>query len=157
MFYNSFGWFVFYFQKLTLLYSIMLGHMQKVNHFWTQIKKPKMWVRTLLPRALQLLNIYTSKIQLVVYCEWFVLIGWSTTRLYVAKSAGFEKQWRLNRVLSNFTSERWLARYFFDQLVKFYQNNYSSRPNGLWVNSPFGLRPHGLLTQRPYTGSRNNC
>ena len=29
-------------------------------------------------------------------------------------------------------------------------NNYSSSPNGLWVNSPFGLRPHGLLTQRPW-------
>ena len=28
-------------------------------------------------------------------------------------------------------------------------NNYSSSPNGLWVNIPFGLRPHGLLTQRP--------
>ena len=26
-------------------------------------------------------------------------------------------------------------------------NNYSSSPNGLRVNSPFGLRPHGLLTQ----------
>ena len=27
-------------------------------------------------------------------------------------------------------------------------NNYSSSPNGLRVNSPFGLRSHGLLTQR---------
>ena len=27
-------------------------------------------------------------------------------------------------------------------------NNYSSSPNGLRVNSPFGLRPHELLTQR---------
>ena len=27
-------------------------------------------------------------------------------------------------------------------------NNYSSSPNGLRVNSPFGLGPHGLLTQR---------
>jgi len=25
-------------------------------------------------------------------------------------------------------------------------NNYSSSPNGLWINSPFGLGPHGLLT-----------
>ena len=32
---------------------------------------------------------------------------------------------------------------------KYIFNNYSSSPNGLWVNSPFGLRPHGLLTQRP--------
>ena len=37
VFYNFFDWFVFYFQKLT--YGIMLGHMQKVNHFWAQIKK----------------------------------------------------------------------------------------------------------------------
>ena len=44
MFYNIFGWFVFYFQKLT--FAIMLGHMQKVNHTW---------VRMFLPRALQLL------------------------------------------------------------------------------------------------------
>ena len=41
-----------------------------------------------------------------------------------------------------------LSQYFFDQLVGFYGNNYSSRPNGLRVNSPWGLRCHGLLTQR---------
>ena len=29
-------------------------------------------------------------------------------------------------------------------------NNYSSSPNGLWVNSPRGRRPSGLLTQRPW-------
>ena len=29
-------------------------------------------------------------------------------------------------------------------------NNYSSSPNGLWVNSPWGRRPNGLLTQRPW-------
>ena len=29
-------------------------------------------------------------------------------------------------------------------------NNYSSSPNGLWVNSPWGQRPNGLLTQRPW-------
>ena len=28
--------------------------------------------------------------------------------------------------------------------------NYSSSPNGLWVNSPWGQRPNGLLTQRPF-------
>ena len=27
-------------------------------------------------------------------------------------------------------------------------NNYSSSPNGPWVNSPWGRRPSGLLTQR---------
>ena len=29
-------------------------------------------------------------------------------------------------------------------------NNYSSSPNGLWVNSPWGWRPNGLLTQKPW-------
>ena len=29
-------------------------------------------------------------------------------------------------------------------------NNYSSSPNGLWVNSPWGWRPNGLLTQSPF-------
>ena len=29
-------------------------------------------------------------------------------------------------------------------------NNYSSSPNGLWVNSPWGRRPNGLLTQQPW-------
>ena len=29
-------------------------------------------------------------------------------------------------------------------------NNYSSRPHGLWVNSLFGLQPLGLLTQSPF-------
>ena len=28
-------------------------------------------------------------------------------------------------------------------------NNYSSSPNGLWIDSPRGRRPYGLLTQRP--------
>ena len=28
-------------------------------------------------------------------------------------------------------------------------NNYSSSPNGLWINSPWGWRPNGLLTQKP--------
>ena len=29
-------------------------------------------------------------------------------------------------------------------------NNYSWSPNGLWVNSLWGWRPTGLLTQRPF-------
>ena len=29
-------------------------------------------------------------------------------------------------------------------------NNYSLSPNGLWVNSPWGRRPNGLLTPRPF-------
>ena len=29
-------------------------------------------------------------------------------------------------------------------------NNYSSSPNGLWVNRPWGRKPNGLLTQRPW-------
>ena len=29
-------------------------------------------------------------------------------------------------------------------------NNYSSSPNGLWVDSPWSRRPNGLLTQRPW-------
>ena len=33
-------------------------------------------------------------------------------------------------------------------------NSCSSSPNGLWVNSPFGLRPHWL---RGHEGQRNNC
>ena len=38
----------------TLIFLVMLGHMQKVSHFWTQMKKtPKMSVRTFLPWALQ--------------------------------------------------------------------------------------------------------
>ena len=28
-------------------------------------------------------------------------------------------------------------------------NNYPTSPNGLWVKSPWGRRPNGLLTQRP--------
>ena len=36
-------------------------------------------------------------------------------------------------------------------------NNSSSSPNERWVNSPWGRRPNGLLTQRPQGGERNNC
>ena len=45
----------------------MLGHMQKFNHFWAQIKKCKMSVRPFLPRAL------------IVKChrliQWFIFTG----------------------------------------------------------------------------------
>ena len=53
--------------------------------------------------------------------------------------------------LSRSTSSRFTSnkRYLF--------NNYSSSPNGLWVNSPRGRRPNGLLTQRPCECKRNNC
>ena len=38
-------------------------------------------------------------------------------------------------------------------------NNYSSSPNGLWVDSPWGRTPNGLLRYwlRGYEGERNNC
>ena len=36
-------------------------------------------------------------------------------------------------------------------------NNYSSSPNGLWVNSPLGQRPDGLLTQRLWGREEFNC
>ena len=49
------------------------------------------------------------------------------------------------------TCERCLVLIFFWPtswiLLKQY---YSSRPHGLWVNSPFGLLPHGLLTHSPF-------
>ena len=34
-------------------------------------------------------------------------------------------------------------------------NNYSSSPNGLWVNSPWGRRPRYWL--RAHEGEKNNC
>ena len=37
------------------------------------------------------------------------------------------------------------AAFGFWQII----NNYSSSPNGLWVNSPWGRRPNGLLIQSP--------
>ena len=40
-----------------------------------------------------------------------------------------------------FLYHKWQVRIF---------NNYSSSPNGLWVNSPWGRRPNGLLTHRPW-------
>ena len=36
--------------------------------------------------------------------------------------------------------------YYYNNII----NNYSSSPNGLWVNSPWGRGPNGLLTQRPW-------
>ena len=37
-----------------------------------------------------------------------------------------------------------------DTFYSYIFNNNSSSPNGLWVNSPRGRRPNGLLTQRPW-------
>ena len=81
MFYNFFGWFVFYFQKLT--YATMLGHMQKVTHFWAQIKKPKMSVTMFLPRALQFLTCKASQTcqfreQYFFHCSKRVTNSWNT-------------------------------------------------------------------------------
>ena len=45
-----------------------------------------------------------------------------------------------------FTWYNVVHRIYFRQLF----NNYSSSPNGLWVNSPWGRRPNGLLIQRPW-------
>ena len=41
------------------------------------------------------------------------------------------------------TCAQWVNKYFIF-------NNYSSSPNGLWVNSLWGRRPNRLLTQRPW-------
>ena len=38
----------------------MLGHMQKVTPFEHKLKKPKMWVRTVLLRTLQLIHSYVT-------------------------------------------------------------------------------------------------
>ena len=35
-------------------------------------------------------------------------------------------------------------------------NNYSSSPNGLWLNSPWGRRLNGLLTQGPWPLVKSN-
>ena len=37
----------------------------------------------------------------------------------------------------------------FYQLGGFYENNYLSSPNGLSVNSPFGLRAQGIIVNYP--------
>ena len=63
-----------------------------------------------------------SKIQLMVYYQFWVLIGGATTRLYisslVAKSAGFENQ--NNRGWIAFCWLNMFCRDIFDQLVRFY-------------------------------------
>ena len=41
---------------------------------------------------------------------------------------------------------------YIHRLARWIFNNYSSSANGLWVNSPFGLRPHRLLTQKLWGG-----
>ena len=53
-----------------------------------------------------------SKIQLVVYYEYCVLIGWAATRLYVSEKRRLwkPKQWRLNHVL---LAQVVLSRYFW--------------------------------------------
>ena len=44
-----------------------------------------------------------------------------------------------------------MSRYFWPtSWILLKQYIYSSRPHGLWVNSPFGLWPQGLLTQSPF-------
>lgn len=45
-----------------------------------------------------------------------------------------------------------LCQYFFNELVL----NYSSRPHGVWVSSPFTLKPNGLYWLRANEGERNN-
>ena len=64
-----------------------------------------------------------SKIQLVVYYQWCVLIGWATTGLYVKAPYSSEKRQLLGGkkgLKSSFNKLKLLCRDIFDQLVGFY-------------------------------------
>ena len=50
---------------------------------------------------------------------------------------------------SNFFSQSWEGATHLSSVGRIL-NNYSSRPHGLWVKSPWGRRPNELLTQRPW-------
>ena len=83
----------------------------------------------------------------------------ATTNVYRGSDKILQLHWKRNRwregtltadaSKSNETGSLFRVD-IFDQLVEFYENNYSSCPHGLWVNSSLGLRPHGLLTQCPF-------
>ena len=52
----------------------------------------------------------------------------------------------INHLWTTFCNKEQNSFHFFIYIF----NNYSSSPDGLWVNSPWGQRPNGLLTQRPW-------
>ena len=47
-----------------------------------------------------------------------------------------------------------IAKFFLSSVRNILFNNYSSSPNGLWVNSPWGRRGYWF---RGYESERNNC
>ena len=91
---------------------------------------------------------YFSKIQLVVYYQCCVMIGWATTRLLcysqlVAKFTGFE-----NQNNSGWIAFCWLKLFcpdIFDKLVGFYLNNYSSHPSRSESVAHEAIRALGII------------
>ena len=56
--------------------------------------------------------------------------------------------WRGPKYLIAFCRSRCRHRW---RCLNFLFNNYSSRPNGLWVNSPWGRRPNGLVEKLKFS------
>ena len=105
------------------------------------------------------LDIMISKIQLVVYYQCCVLIGWATTRLYVIahqwrKAPALKpKQWRLNCILLG--KVVW-SRYFWPTSWIFLKKIIPRARMGSEsiAHSAFSFMDYWL---RAHSGSRNNC
>ena len=83
----------------------------------------------------------------MLHSDWLSYYYAISYRPIVAKSGGlFGGKKGLK---SSFNELKVFYFQYFWATSWFYKNNYSSCPHGLWVNSPFGLRAHGLLTHSP--------
>ena len=110
-----------------------------------------------------------TEIKLTRYCSLGDLILWpfNGINLIMTQCKNNVQNWKLydvRRVETCYSAgplviSSWLACWKFTnwvfnwslnaQVTKAF-NNYSSSPNGLWVNSLWGQRPNGLLTQMPW-------
>ena len=67
----------------------------------------------------------------------------------VTKSAGFENQ-NNGSWIAFLLAKVVLSQYFWPTSWILQKQYYSSHLHGLWVNSPWGRRPNGLLTLTPF-------
>ena len=116
----------------TLLGLRHCGSQKKNVHFTLTQRK---WLRTLWQE--QTVGVRFGKFSVHIWHAFCMLLG---SPMLTAYSTHLLTIW--NRRL-------WHALFYYliDMCIF---NNYSSSPNGTWVNSPWGWRPNGLLTQRPW-------
>ena len=91
------------------------------------------------------------------------LEAWSTLQAKNCFNNNRPRQYVLHRLNASYKYGNGLSDGYYESIAKNMNlsvilfNNYSSSPNGLWFNRPWGRRPNGLLTQTIASGYSFSC